>query len=40
MWSGSEDFDSLEDAPQIASWDNISYINRPIEIQRAEGKLR
>lgn len=38
VWSGGEDFDSLEDAPQIASWDNISYINRPIEIQRAEGK--
>lgn len=34
-----EDFDDLEDAPQIDSWDKISYINRPVEIH-SEGKLR
>ena len=29
----SEDFDDLEDAPPIDSWDKVSYINRPVEIQ-------
>ncbi|KAK9284648.1 hypothetical protein L1049_023824 [Liquidambar formosana] len=37
VWSVSEDFDDFEDAPQIDSWDKISYINRPVEIHR-EGK--
>lgn len=32
-----EDFDDLEDAPIIDSWDKISYINRPVEIH-GEGK--
>lgn len=36
MWSVNEDFDDLEDAPTIDSWDKISYINLPVEIQ--EGK--
>ena len=38
VWSVSEDFDDLEDAPQIDSWDKISYINRPVEIHGEEGK--
>ncbi|CAA3011569.1 autophagy protein 5 isoform X1 [Olea europaea var. sylvestris] len=29
----NEDIDDLEDAPTIDSWDKISYINRPFEIQ-------
>lgn len=33
----NEDIDDLEDAPTIDSWDKISYINRPFEIQ-GEGK--
>ena len=40
VWSVSEDFDDLEDAPQIDSWDKISYINRPVEIHGEEGKQR
>ncbi|GFS35283.1 hypothetical protein Acr_00g0038840 [Actinidia rufa] len=32
-----EDFDDLEDAPHIDSWDKISYINRPVDIL-GEGK--
>ncbi|RVW20568.1 Autophagy protein 5 [Vitis vinifera] len=40
VWSVSKDFDDLEDAPQIDSWDQISYMNRPVEIHREEGKLR
>ncbi|KAL6959687.1 autophagy protein 5 [Sarracenia purpurea var. burkii] len=32
-----EDFDDLEDASYIDSWDKISYINRPVEIH-GEGK--
>lgn len=39
VWSVSEDFDDLEDLPQIDSWDKVSYINRPLEILREEGKL-
>lgn len=35
-----KDFDDLEDAPQIDSWDQISYINRPVEMYIEEGKLR
>ncbi|ONI36302.1 hypothetical protein PRUPE_1G579800 [Prunus persica] len=37
VWSVSEDFEDLEDAPQIDSWDKVSYINRPVEIQGGEG---
>ncbi|XVF80781.1 hypothetical protein PTKIN_Ptkin15bG0102800 [Pterospermum kingtungense] len=37
VWSVSEDFDDLEDMPQPDSWEKISYINRPVEIQK-EGK--
>lgn len=33
VWNVSEDFDELEDAPPIDSWDKLSYINRPVEIQ-------
>ncbi|XP_057971536.1 autophagy protein 5 isoform X4 [Malania oleifera] len=38
VWSVSEDFDDLEDAPQIDSWDKVSCINRPIDIHKEEGK--
>ncbi|XP_050226320.1 autophagy protein 5 [Mercurialis annua] len=38
VWSVSEVFEDLEDIPKIDSWDKISYINRPIEIHREEGK--
>lgn len=37
VWNVCEDFDDLEDAPPIDSWDKVSYINRPVEIQ-GEGK--
>lgn len=37
LYNVNEDFDDLEDAPQIDSWDRISYINRPVEII-GEGK--
>ncbi|XP_048437650.1 autophagy protein 5 isoform X2 [Pyrus x bretschneideri] len=37
VWRVSEDFVDFEDAPQIDSWDKISYINRPVEIQGGEG---
>ena len=40
VWSVSKDFDDLEDAPPIDSWDQISYVNRPVEICIEEGKLR
>lgn len=33
VWNVNEDFDELEDAPPIDSWDKLSYINRPVEIQ-------
>ncbi|KAL2504064.1 Autophagy protein 5 [Abeliophyllum distichum] len=29
----NEDINDLEDAPTVDSWDKISYINRPVEIQ-------
>ncbi|XP_004140815.1 autophagy protein 5 isoform X2 [Cucumis sativus] len=32
-----DDFDHLEDAPPVNNWDDVSYINRPVEI-REEGK--
>ncbi|XP_021643575.2 autophagy protein 5 [Hevea brasiliensis] len=38
IWSVGEDFEDLEDMPKIDSWDKISYINRPIEIYREEGR--
>ncbi|KNA20386.1 hypothetical protein SOVF_052660 isoform A [Spinacia oleracea] len=31
-------FDDLEDAPEIDSWEKISYINRPIGLDKDEGK--
>ncbi|XP_062010976.1 autophagy protein 5-like [Rosa rugosa] len=37
VWNVSDDFDDLEDAPPIDSWDKVSYINRPVEIQ-GEGR--
>ncbi|KAK2652769.1 hypothetical protein Ddye_012625 [Dipteronia dyeriana] len=36
--SVSEDFDDLEDVPKVDSWDKISFINRPVEIHKEEGK--
>lgn len=33
-----EDFDDLDDAPTVDSWEKISYINRPVEIQ-SEGNF-
>ncbi|KAJ7960036.1 Autophagy protein 5 [Quillaja saponaria] len=38
VWTVSEDFDDLDDAPQIDNWDKVSYINRPVEFHKAEGK--
>ncbi|KDP35738.1 hypothetical protein JCGZ_10510 [Jatropha curcas] len=38
IWSVTGDFQYLEDIPKIDSWDKISYINRPVEIRREEGK--
>ncbi|XP_024023807.1 autophagy protein 5 isoform X1 [Morus notabilis] len=35
VWSVSEDIDDSEDAPPIDTWDKISYINQPVEIQEA-----
>ncbi|KAL9408794.1 hypothetical protein AB3S75_047224 [Citrus x aurantiifolia] len=37
VWSVSEDFDDLEDAPDIDCWDKISFINRPVEVHTEEG---
>lgn len=37
VWSVNEDFEDLEDAPEVDNWDQISYINRPLEIHK-EGK--
>ncbi|XP_010549795.1 PREDICTED: autophagy protein 5 [Tarenaya hassleriana] len=34
----NQDFDDLEDVPEIDSWDEISYLNRPVEFQHEEGK--
>ncbi|CAK7338877.1 unnamed protein product [Dovyalis caffra] len=31
-----EDFEDLEDATEIENWDQISYINRPVEIHKEE----
>ncbi|CAN0913999.1 Autophagy protein 5 [Linum grandiflorum] len=38
IWSVSKDFEDLEDAPLIDSWDSVSYINRPVEVHKEEGK--
>ncbi|KAK7276179.1 hypothetical protein RIF29_17314 [Crotalaria pallida] len=38
LWTVSEDFDDFEDAPQIDNWDKVSYINRPVEIHKDDGK--
>lgn len=32
-----EDIEDIEDASAMDSWDRISYINRPVEIQWEEG---
>ncbi|GKB27583.1 autophagy protein 5 [Tanacetum coccineum] len=37
LWTVDEDFGDLEAAPNFDSWDQISYINRPVEIN-GEGK--
>lgn len=37
LWSVDEDYDNLEAEPHFDSWDQISYINRPVEIN-GEGK--
>ncbi|KAL8159611.1 hypothetical protein V2J09_001148 [Rumex salicifolius] len=33
-----EGFDDLENAPEVDSWDMVSYINRPVETSKFEGK--
>ncbi|XP_031391463.1 autophagy protein 5 [Punica granatum] len=38
VWTINEDFEDLEDAPQIDSWDKISYLNRPFEILKEDNK--
>jgi hypothetical protein len=32
-----EDIQDLEDALPLSNWETVSYINRPFEIQKAEG---
>ncbi|ESQ41714.1 hypothetical protein EUTSA_v10014026mg [Eutrema salsugineum] len=34
----NQDFENLEDTPEIDTWDEISYLNRPVEFLREEGK--
>lgn len=34
----NEDFDDFQDAPQIDNWDKVSYINRPVELHKEDGK--
>jgi len=34
----TELFDDLEDAPEMDSWEKVSYINRPVEIDKDEGE--
>ncbi|KAJ6793188.1 autophagy protein 5 [Iris pallida] len=34
-----EDLEDLEEASAINSWDKISYMNRPVEVQKDEGSL-
>ncbi|KAK4802957.1 hypothetical protein SAY86_001160 [Trapa natans] len=38
VWYVTEDFEDLEDAPPIESWDKISYINHPVELFKEDGK--
>lgn len=33
----SKDFENLEDVPEIDTWDDVSYLNRPVEFLREEG---
>jgi autophagy-related protein 5 len=34
----NKDFENLEDVPEIDTWDDISYLNRPVEFLKEEGK--
>jgi len=34
----NQDFENLEDVPEIDTWDDIMYLNRPVEFLREEGK--
>ncbi|KAL0681187.1 hypothetical protein Bca4012_048034 [Brassica carinata] len=36
--SVSKDFENLEDVPEMDTWDEISYLNRPVDFLREEGK--
>ncbi|GAV61759.1 APG5 domain-containing protein [Cephalotus follicularis] len=38
VWSVSQDFDDVEDLPEVESWDKVSYINQPLEIIIEEGR--
>ncbi|KAL9316411.1 hypothetical protein ACSQ67_017412 [Phaseolus vulgaris] len=38
LWTVNEEFDDFEDAPQIDNWDKVSYINRPVELHKEDGK--
>ncbi|KAJ8768703.1 hypothetical protein K2173_023607 [Erythroxylum novogranatense] len=38
IWTVSTDFEDLEDVPNIDSWDKISYVNRPVEFLKEEGR--
>ncbi|CAJ1970896.1 unnamed protein product [Sphenostylis stenocarpa] len=38
LWTVNEEFDDFEGAPQIDNWDKVSYINRPVEIHKEDGK--
>ncbi|CAM8909811.1 unnamed protein product [Rhodiola kirilowii] len=33
IWTVSEDFEDVEDAPQVDDWEKVSYVNRPVEYQ-------
>ncbi|CAM8965585.1 unnamed protein product [Rhodiola kirilowii] len=33
VWTVSEDFEDVEDAPQVDDWEKVSYVNRPVEYQ-------
>ncbi|KAH0895889.1 hypothetical protein HID58_045457 [Brassica napus] len=35
--SVSKDFENLEDVPEMDTWDEISYLNRPVQFLRKEG---
>ncbi|KAJ4974032.1 hypothetical protein NE237_007206 [Protea cynaroides] len=39
VWNIKEDLDELEDASPVDSWDQISYINRPVVIHEEEGMV-